>query len=47
MSNFDEDIFQFPSGGRLFFRRCERSEAIHLAAQKKEEWIASSLRSSQ
>jgi hypothetical protein len=36
-------------------RHCERSEAIHLAAQKKqsisprkkEEWIASSLRSSQ
>jgi len=27
-------------------RHCERSEAIHLAAQK-EEWIASSLRSSQ
>jgi hypothetical protein len=26
-------------------RHCERSEAIHLAA--KEEWIASSLRSSQ
>jgi hypothetical protein len=28
------------------FRHCERSEAIHAAAQKKE-WIASSLRFSQ
>jgi hypothetical protein len=27
------------------YRHCERSEAIHLAA--KQEWIASSLRSSQ
>jgi hypothetical protein len=29
-----------------FYSDCERSEAIHLAAEKKE-WIASSLRSSQ
>jgi hypothetical protein len=28
------------------YRHCERSEAIHFAAMKKE-WIASSLRSSQ
>jgi hypothetical protein len=28
-------------------RHCERSEAIHLAAQRKKVWIASSLRSSQ
>jgi hypothetical protein len=31
---------------RLQRRHCERSEAIHCPAQRKE-WIASSLRSSQ
>ena len=36
-----------PASGRRPDCHCERSEAIHLTARGKKEWIASSLRSSQ